>query len=256
MKKMMLRIFSVFGICALVQVPAFAANECSNDDYDAIAAEFALCSTHVYNIGETENQDGANRDLMRDVIAMKTTVMAQQLYKQYEQMESVLQRFKTQLEKAVLADTLKAAGAKSERQEEEKSFKSTTPNVYVEDMENCKNKISQKEIIECLTRNYNSLSDSVGNGKSVTREQKQQLASDYSYACDIRNEIFECSANKIADKDNNCCVKDATCSKHTSITTKGFNKCLEELLSEIRKASTKLSDKERAATGLRIVQVP
>ena len=252
MKKMMLRIFSVFGICALVQVPAFAANECSNEDNDAIAAEFALCSTHVYNIGETENQDGANRDLMRDVIAMKTTVMAQQLYKQYEQMESVLQRFKTQLEKAVLADTLKAAGAKSEKEESSASFKSTTPNVYVEDMENCRNKISQKEIIECLTRNYNSLSDSVGNGKSVTREQKQQLASDYSYACDIRNEIFECTNVK----DPNCCNMDATCSKHTSITTKGFNKCLEKLLSEIRKASTKLSDKERAATGFRIVQGP
>lgn len=254
MKKVMLKIFNIFLFCALVQVPAFAANECSNEDNDAIAAEFALCSTHVYNIGETENQDGANRDLMRDVIAMKTTVMAQQLYKQYEQMESVLQRFKTQLEKAVLTDTLKAAGAKSEKEEASASFKSTTPNVYIEDMENCKNKISQKEIVECLTRNYNSLSDSVGNGKSVTREQKQQLASDYSYACDIRNEISGCEIN--ATNSNNCCVKDTKCSKHTNITTKGFNKCLEELLSEIRKASTKLSDKERAATGFRIVQVP
>ena len=92
-----------FSVLALLVMPVVAAeNGCDNDDNDMIVAELALCSTHAYNIGNTKNPSGADKGLMRDVIAMKTTVITQQMYKQYEQMESMLQRLKTQLEKAVL----------------------------------------------------------------------------------------------------------------------------------------------------------
>ena len=236
MKKVMLRIFSVFGICTFVQVSAFAANDCSKEDNDAIAAEFALCSTHVYNIGETQNQDGADRDLMRDVIAMKTTVMTQQLYKQYEQMESVLQRFKTQLEKAVLADTLKAAGAKSERQEEEKSFKSTTPNVYVEDMENCAERTSYSDMFDCLQQNYARMSSVSGN---VSIEYRKQLATDYQLAVDNIENVG--GANNAGED---------FCKKYKNMTQKkdgksGFDYCKGKLLDVLREANSKLDEKER-----------
>ena len=92
-------------------MPAYADNGCENDDNDAIVAELALCSTHAYNIGATENPTGADKELMRDVIAMKTTLITQQMYRQYEQMESMLRRLKTQLEKAVLTTGLEAKGA-------------------------------------------------------------------------------------------------------------------------------------------------
>lgn len=223
----MLRIFSVVGICTFVQVPAFAENDCSKEDNDAIAAEFALCSTHVYNIGETQNQDGADRDLMRDVIAMKTTVMTQQMYKQYEQMESVLQRFKTQLEKAVLADTLKAAGAKSERQEEEKSFKSTSSYIKVSGAQNCSNKLELKDKVDCLYANYQHLDSVTANGTNVSREHKQQLASDYKLACGMNREKTDCEKEKCAD--------------YKEIKKKDdFDTCMSDYLTEIGKANNKV----------------
>ena len=232
MKKVMLRIFSVFGICTFVQVSAFAANDCSNEDNDAIAAEFALCSTHVYNIGETQNQDGADRDLMRDVIAMKTTVMTQQLYKQYEQMESVLQRFKTQLEKAVLADTLKAAGAKSEKDEDSSStFKSTSSYIKVSGAQNCSNKLELKDTVDCLYANYQHLDSVTANGTNVSREHKQQLASDYVLACkknaNGRNEEEECEKHNCAAYKN---IK----------KQKDFETCMSDFMREIGKANDKV----------------
>ena len=221
--------FTKFFILATVFMlaPAFAANECMNDNNDAIAAEFALCSTHVYNIGETKNQDGANRDLMRDVIAMKTTVMTQQLYKQYEQMESVLQRFKTQLEKAVLADTLKAAGAKSEKDEDSSSsFKSTSTYVKVSGAQNCSNKLDEAEVFQCLYANYQLLDSVTANGTNVATEHKQQLASDYILAWKTNGE----QGNK-EDK----------CENYKEIKKKAdFDTCMSTLLNEIRKGTNKV----------------
>ena len=223
-----MKIFSVFIFCALVQVPAFAANECMDDNNDAIAAEFALCSTHVYNIGETKNQDGANRDLMRDVIAMKTTVMTQQLYKQYEQMESVLQRFKTQLEKAVLADTLKAAGAKSEKDEDSSSsFKSTSTYIKVSGAQNCSNKLDEAEVFQCLYANYQLLDSVTANGTNVATEHKQQLASDYILACGMNADTTECKQKK--------------CAAYKQIKKKvDFDNCMSDYLTEISKANNKV----------------
>ena len=92
----------------------FAAvdNGCDKDGADYINPELALCSTHVYNIGGVENpRNDSERQIMKDVVALKTTVMTQQMYKQYEYLESMIRRFKTQLEKAVLTTKLQAAGA-------------------------------------------------------------------------------------------------------------------------------------------------
>ncbi len=106
----------IAGILAVLLSPAFAANKNGCEDMDGendrINAEIALCSTHVYNIGETVNQSSeSQKQLMHDVVALKTTVMTQQMYKQYEYLESMIRRFKTQLEKAVLTTKLQAAGA-------------------------------------------------------------------------------------------------------------------------------------------------
>ncbi|MBP5363894.1 MAG: hypothetical protein J6Y49_00895 [Alphaproteobacteria bacterium] len=84
--------------------------DCENDDNNRINPLIALCSTHVYNIGEAQNQsDESRKQQMRQVIALKTTFMTQQMYKQYEYMETMIRRFKTQLEKAVLTTKLQAA---------------------------------------------------------------------------------------------------------------------------------------------------
>ena len=107
------RLLCVIAVgCALVVKGAFAAsgNDCDNSNNDRINPEIALCSTHVYNIGGVTNPvSEADKQLMRNTVALKTTFMTQQMYKQYEYMETMIRRFKTQLEKAVLTTKLQAA---------------------------------------------------------------------------------------------------------------------------------------------------
>ena len=108
------KLLGAAGIALILSLPAFAAtnNGCDKDSNDRINPEIALCSTHVYNIGGTTNPSTeSDKQLMRDVVALKSTVMTQQMYRQYEYLETMVRRFKTQLEKAVLTTKLQAAGA-------------------------------------------------------------------------------------------------------------------------------------------------
>lgn len=108
------KLLGAISVAALLAMPSVAAtnNGCDNDKNDRINPEIALCSTHVYNIGFDKNQSSeSKKQLMRDVVALKSTVMTQQIYKQYEYLDSMIRRFKTQLEKAVLTTKLQAAGA-------------------------------------------------------------------------------------------------------------------------------------------------
>ena len=75
--------FTMF--CAVASVYAASDNGCSDEDNNFITPELALCSTHAYNIGWVTNPDNeANKQVMRDVVALKSTVMMQQMYKQYQ----------------------------------------------------------------------------------------------------------------------------------------------------------------------------
>lgn len=98
-------------LCAVLAGPARADDGCENEANDRITPELALCSVHVYNIGKSENLSGADKQLMKEIVALKTTIIAQQMNKQYEYMDAMIRRFKTQLEKAVLTTKLQAAGA-------------------------------------------------------------------------------------------------------------------------------------------------
>ena len=86
--KILRRTCVVAVLLVMSVVPSFAAdNGCDDEDNDAISADLALCSTHAYNIGVVKNPSGSDKELIKEVVAMKTTVITQQLYKQYEQME-------------------------------------------------------------------------------------------------------------------------------------------------------------------------
>lgn len=171
------------GLCValVVCVPAVADNGCENDDNDAIVAELALCSTHAYNIAKTSNPTGADKELMRDVIAMKTTLITQQMYRQYEQMDSMLRRLKTQLEKAVLTTGLEAKGASSSSSSSSggSSFKSDDRNIHMAGVKNCLNYYQDSEILKCYEDNLNMIVNMSGNGDSVSSELKKQLVQDF-----------------------------------------------------------------------------
>ena len=180
-------------------MPAYADNGCENDDNDAIVAELALCSTHAYNIGETENPTGADKELMRDVIAMKTTLITQQMYRQYEQMESMLRRLKTQLEKAVLTTGLEAKGASSSgSSSSSSSFKSDDRNIHMAGVKNCLNYYQDSEILKCYEDNLNMIVNMSGNGDNVSSELKKQLVQDFCKLAD-QNINSENACSKIVE---------------------------------------------------------
>ena len=197
--KRLKNIFYSLLVALVVCVPAYADNGCENDDNDAIVAELALCSTHAYNIGATENPTGADKELMRDVIAMKTTLITQQMYRQYEQMESMLRRLKTQLEKAVLTTGLEAKGASSSGSSSSgsSSFKSDDRNIHMAGVKNCLNYYQDSEILKCYEDNLNIIVNMSGNGDNVNSELKKQLVQDF---CKLASQRINGSDNCADDK--------------------------------------------------------
>ena len=228
--------------------PAFAAtvdNGCGNTKNDRINPEIALCSTHVYNIGQWKNPSSeSDKQLMRDVVALKSTVIAQQMYKQYEYMDATLKRFKTQLEKAVLTTKLQAAGADSSETSSSSysgvntsSFRSSDRNIFIAGVSNCNNELTNQKVFECLQNNLNTIYNTSNNGQNVTSELRKQLANDYKVASRA------CSSCK--DKKDEC----QDVSKLSQRTQ--FQDCLDSLRGIIRTGyeATQTMQRQQSAFG-------
>lgn len=230
-KKRIFNGFIIAVLTAVVSVPAFADGECMQEDKDMIAAPFAMCSTHAYNIAFAENPDPANREFMREVIGMKTTFFTQQLYKQYDQLDSMVRRLKTQLKKAVLTNNLKAAGAKSDDDDDKDSGKYYSKEDYVKisGAKDCSSSWSNKEIFDCLAGNYNHIK----SGDKSTA-YKKQLEKDYELACATLNELTE---------DGQPCEKNNSCLKNIR-SNSDFTTCLSNLRTVIQKGKEAAADKE------------
>lgn len=168
---------AVLGVMC-VGTPVMAAtvsNGCDKDDNNRIVPMLALCSTHVYNLGLTENPTNASdRQLMRDVVALKSTVIMQQMYKQYEYIEATVQRLKTQLEREILTTKFETAGASSS--ERASSGSSLTGNNGVTGAENCINAGLTKDVMECLSRNLDRITTAINDADIGAA--KRQLETD------------------------------------------------------------------------------
>ena len=175
----LVKLLSCMAVVALVSMPAVAAVTC--DDEDAlINPALALCSTHVYNVGGDKNpSDGADREMMREVVALKTTVMTQQMYKQYEYLESMIRRFKTQLEKAVLKTRLQTSGA-GDDSSGGASSKSDDKYIILTGTQNCMKMGSIDASLSCLQSNIRIAMDAISAGN--TRDASKQLKKDLDTA--------------------------------------------------------------------------
>lgn len=174
------RFFILPLVVGVMAFPAMAAdNGCEDEGNDYVTAELALCSTHAYNINLTKNpDDAAGKQLMDSVIAMKTTVITQQLYKQYQQLESMLARFKTQLEKAVLTSTMEAAGAKSDDDDDGGSYRSNDKYIVLSGASNCLQVWSNGKdaALDCLGRNIQAVIMAINAGNAT--DARKQLIQD------------------------------------------------------------------------------
>lgn len=149
----------------VMAVPAFAAtrdNGCGDPDNVYINPELALCSVHAYNIGHTNNPNSSSADsqIMRDVVALKTTVMMQQMYKQYSFLEATINRIKTQLKREILTTQAEVAGAPSGSSS---GASSVGGNNGVSGAENCRTAGSTSDVMSCLSRNVDRIATAISN---------------------------------------------------------------------------------------------
>lgn len=179
---------AVVLVCGISSANA-ATNGCDVEDNTYVNAELALCNTHVYNIGDVTNpKTDADRQLMRDVVALKTTVMTQQMYKQYEYMDAMIRRFKTQLKKAVLITGLQAAGAVDENGNTGGysssggggGYYNTNRNIILSNASDCVAKNTKANVIACLQDNLGLIRNAVASGNMG--DAKRQIQKDISAA--------------------------------------------------------------------------
>lgn len=233
---------AILGISlAVLALPAYSAdNGCSNEQNDRINPELALCSTHVYNIGQVENPTSdADKQLIRDVVALKTTVITQQMKKQYDFLEATINRFRTQLRKAVLTAQMEAAGAPSSSSSSSSYSNTGDRNIYLAGTSNCNNESTVSGVFSCLRNNYNLIYNMSNGGTNLTIELRKQLAND----CDVLNQ--NAAAAKItAGILEEVSVDSAKidCTNYANIKGRNeFQKCMSALNVQIRNATSNLT---------------
>lgn len=214
------KFLSVVSVMAAlgVTMPAHALIDttgCDDENNLYVNPDLALCSTHVYNIGLTKNpDDSAHKQMIKDVVALKTTLITQQMYSQYEILETTVKRLKTQLEKQVLLDRLKAvsAAANGGSPNDSTSGSGTNGNDRNNPIgENCMTKTTQLNVIECL-QNHIVLMDNTSDAGNVRR----QLNTDIEVA-----KTWGIIEQKDLDEDAN-----KTCSTNLSAQQKSVKACI------------------------------
>lgn len=191
-------IFCSLFCFALLSFDAYSAtnNGCSDDDNNRINPEIALCSTHVYNIGDTTNPtDEANKQVMRDVIALKTTVITQQLEQQYDFLEATVKRLKTQLQKAVLTTKLEASGASSGSSSS--SSTSRDRNVVLIGAENCMLKSSTSDGLSCIQNNIRIVLQAVSAGNIGEAYRQLQKDIEFAEAYSVSGVVYDTDSKKL-----------------------------------------------------------
>lgn len=229
-KRFLVCMCALFLTCVGV-VPSWGADDaCMSEDNDMIGAPFVLCSTHAYNIGMTENPNASERELMREVVGLKTTFFTQQMYKQYEQMELMVRRLKTQLEKAVLRDKLQvASGATGNNDDDNDDSAPGNRYIKLSGAQDCTDFWSKADKFKCLSENYNLVKNQVRTG-NPSADHRKQVANDYGIACD--------GVEKCTKKDK--CIK-------TTKNKKDFDECFQALQSLI---SDGMSEAQKDAANL------
>ena len=213
---------------------------CDNEDNEFIAPDLALCTTHAYNIGEPQNPTNeTTRAYMRDVIALKTTFMTQQMNKQYEYLESMIRRFKTQLEKAILTTRLQASGAGADESSSSgggsSSFKSNDRSIFISEVENCDTKLLPADVLSCLSSNLTTISNVSINGSEVTSEVRKQFGNDYK----LLTRTYDVT-------DAKCATTKIDCTKDSDLRKKqNFQDCMDNARSCIRDKMYKLNLEEQ-----------
>ena len=164
----------LYALCSFNAVAA-TDSSCDDEKNEFINQRLALCSIHAYNIGQTSNPtDAGGKQVMQDVIGLKTTIMAQQMKKQYDFLDTTVRRFKTQLQKAILTAQAQAAGAAA-TESSGGGGKSANKNVKLNGARDCNEVYSSGDMISCLNNNLSTIrsaSDKTNARKQLEHDAK------------------------------------------------------------------------------------
>ena len=158
------------GVCCAE--PGKCTIDCYDLDQDVSYVDpvFALCDTHAWNAGFKDNDEikkSEDREKMNEIIALKTTVIAQQMYKQYATLEQMIKQLKVMLEKEVLKTSVQVAGGTSSDDD------TSTDKV---EFDTC-SPIDEETALSCLRSNYSKLQPYVTK-KNLKNNVKKQLTAD------------------------------------------------------------------------------
>lgn len=151
---------------------------------------YALCDTHMYNAGETDpeqlKKDVNLKSTIKQIVALKSTVITQQMYKQYEFLAATLRRLKIHLEKSVLSANLQAAGGFSDGGSSSSGSSSVDDddrNVVLKGATNCTSILDFDQFVTCLQSNVSLITT---HASSNTKDACVQL----QYTLDQANNRF------------------------------------------------------------------
>ncbi|MDR1361033.1 MAG: hypothetical protein LBJ18_01850 [Rickettsiales bacterium] len=240
----------IFAACCLlfsilVAAPAFAATDssCADENNEYVNQRLALCSTAAYNVGLISNPDDANlKNTMNEVVALKTTIMTQQMKKQYDYLETTIKRFKIQLEKAILTAKMEAAGAAAEAASGGGAGGSSSNGLS--GTQNCTGKGTPPEVISCLQNNL-SITRAAFENKDYSNNIRRQIANDASNALTYGSNVCVSSKGNPAPE---FCKGVENCKTQSYMTTgpNGTIKtCIENLTALLSNASYNYSQANR-----------
>ena len=201
-------------------------DSCEDEENVYVAPAYGLCNVHAYNAGKTSNDflsSSADKERMKRIIGLKTTVIAQQMYKQYSMVEAMIKRIKIMLEKATLKASLQVASGTSTS--DDSSDSSSDDDISFQD---CEARSSQSAL-DCVRSNYSAMKPLVEKNK-LKPKLKEQMESDYNVLLahldnkDFGNVSYSCQKTDIKNKDK-------------------ANDCLKKIMAGITQLDNKLANK-------------
>lgn len=220
----------IFDIKKLLCILAVVLPTAVRADYDDDNCRFfnpayALCSVHSYNIGAILDGKPANPtdaeqiSEMNEIIAMKATVIAQQMKQQYDFLNATIKRFKTQLEKAVLTSKMEILTGTSATGSSGSSGASSSSN-GLSNAEDC-DSYTGLNTYDCLVRNLSKIKSAID--KDITNARKQ-----------LDKDIAIMDDGKMCDK--SVCSSQNNCKDWKSKSRNDLTRCIEFLQRNVKSA--------------------
>ena len=186
---------------------------------------YALCSTHAYNIGQENNDKVDDKEIMNDVIALKATVIVQNMKSNYDYLELMVKQTKIQMQKSIMTATTNAVGG---------SATDTLPGTT-----DCRIK-GLSDTISCLRTNESIVLSNITSNNSVSMAVKNQIKGDRDVIVSILSTNGN-AAGATSVKDD--CL-DAEISKIS-----GARNCINSINSGIMYLDGILSNQSRSGTS-------